>query len=108
MAALNFAVDFPQDEPLGVIIFSPWQPDVARAALVRRPTQVLYHREDPLSAPFVDPLFDALTGAPARERTNLAGGSNVDCGGYHLFMGIDAEFVAAVAGFIDKHNSTRP
>jgi hypothetical protein len=107
MAALNFAVELPHDEPLGVIIFSPWQPDVARAALVRRPTQVVYHQDDPLSMPFVDPLFDALTGAPTRERASLAGGRNVDCGGYHLFMGIDAEFVGAVAGFIDKNNPTR-
>ncbi len=61
-----------------------------------------------MSAPFVDPLFDALTAAPAKERIGLAGGSNDgECGGYHLFMGIDAEFVAAVAGFIDKHNPTR-
>ena len=108
MAAVNFAADHPQDEPLGVIIFAPGQPDVARAALVRGPTQVVYHREDPVSAAFVDPLFDALTAAPAKERLGLAGGSNGgECGGHHLFMGIDAEFVAAVAGFIDKYNPTR-
>jgi hypothetical protein len=106
-AALNFAVELPQDEPMGVIIFSPSKSDLARAALVKRPTLVIFHSDDAQSVPFVDPLFDALTSVPAKERIGLAGGSNDDCGGHHLFMGIDAEFVAAVAGFIDKHNPTR-
>lgn len=107
MAALEFAVELPRDEPLGVIIFSPWQPDLVRAELVQRPTLVVFHSEDDLSVPFVDPLFNALRSAPAKERVGLEGGSRGDCGGHHLFMGIDAEFVAAVAGFIDKHNLTR-
>jgi hypothetical protein len=106
-AALDFAVDFPPDEPMGVIIFSPYKPDLVRATLVRRPTLLIFHSSDALAAPFVDPLFAALTSAPVKERIGLAGGSTGDCGGYHLFMGIDAEFVAAVAGFIDRHNPTR-
>jgi hypothetical protein len=106
-AALNFAVDFPRDEPLGVVIFSPSKPDLGRAALVRRPTLVVFHANDALALPFVGPLFDALASAPAKERLGLAGGTTGDCGGYHLFMGIDAEFVAAVADFIDKHNAMR-
>jgi hypothetical protein len=57
--------------------------------------------------PLVDPLFDALTSAPAKQRIGLAGGDSSGCG-YHLFSGIDAEFVRATAGFIDKHNPTRP
>jgi pimeloyl-ACP methyl ester carboxylesterase len=107
MAALHFAVDLPPDVPMGVIIFSPNKSDLARAALVQRPTLLIFHSDDGLAAPFVDPLFNALTSAPAKERIGLAGGSTGECGGYHLFMGIDAEFVAAVAGFIDKHNPTR-
>ena len=107
MAALNFAVDFPPDEPMGVIIFSPGESDLSRAARIKRQTLIVFHSEDAPSAPFVDPLFDALNAAPARERIRLVGGSNGDCGGHHLFMGIDAEFVAAVAGFIDKHNTMR-
>jgi len=106
-AALDFAVDLPLDEPMGVIIFSPHKPDLVRAALVRRPTLLIFHSDDALAAPFVDPLFAALTSAPAKERIGLAGGSTGECGGYHLFMGIDAELVAAVAGFIDQHNPTR-
>ena len=62
---------------------------------------------DQLAAPFVDPLYGALTSAPAKERIGLAGGNRGDCGGYHLFMGIDEEFVAAIASFIERHNLTR-
>jgi hypothetical protein len=106
MGALNFAVEFPIGEPLGVVIFSPSKPDASRAALVKRPTLIVYHREDAFSGPYVDPLFDALTAAPVRERIGLAGGSGgEECGGRHLFMGIDADFVAAVAAFIDRHNT---
>ena len=54
----------------------------------------------------VDPLFDALTSTPAKERTGLAGGSSDGCG-YHLFAGLDAEFVAAVARFVDEHGTMR-
>ena len=94
---------------MGVVIFSPWQPDASRAALVKRPTLVVYHREDAVSAPFVDPLFDALAAAPVKERIGLAGGISTDeCGGYHLFRGIDAELVAAIADFIGRHNAFRP
>jgi hypothetical protein len=106
MAALDFAVDLPHDEPLGLIIFSPWQPDLVRAALVKRPTLVVFHSGDELAAPFVDPLYGALTSAPAKERIGLAGGTNDGCG-YHLYAGIDEEFVAAIVGFIERHNSMR-
>jgi hypothetical protein len=108
-AALDFAVESAKDEPLGVIVYSPWKPDLARAAPVKRPTLLLYHREDAGSEPFVDPLFDALAAAPARERIALDGGTSADeCGGYHLFRGIDDAFVAAVAGFIIRHNAFSP
>jgi len=108
MAAVDFVVDAPSDEPMGVIIFSPWKPDLVRAALVRRPALVIFHSDDALSVPFVDPLFDALTAASAKGRIGLAGGGGgAECGGSHLFMGIDADFVAAIAGFIDKNNPAR-
>jgi len=107
-AALNFAVEASLDEPLGVVIFSPSKPDASRAAFVKRPTLIVYHREDALSGPYVDPLFDALTAAPVKERIDLVGGGGgEECGGRHLFMGIDAEFIAAVAAFIHKHNPAR-
>jgi fermentation-respiration switch protein FrsA (DUF1100 family) len=109
MAALDFATELPLDEPLGVVVFAPWKPDASRAALVKRPTLLVYHRDDAISAPFVDALFDALTAAPARERIGLAGGTSSDeCGGYHLFRGIDDELVAAISGFIVRHNAFSP
>lgn len=105
-AALSFAVYLPQEEPLGVIVFAPWEPDLLRAALVRRPTLVVFHRDDSHVAPFADSLFAALTSAPVKERIGLVGGVATDeCGGYHLFRGIDADFVAAVAGFISNNNT---
>ncbi len=107
-AALDLAVELPRDEPAGLVIFSPYEPDLGRAALVRRPTLVVFHVADPVAAPFVDPLFNALSSAPATERIGLAGGDNTgECGGYHLYKGIDAEFVSAIAGFIDRHNPAR-
>jgi pimeloyl-ACP methyl ester carboxylesterase len=109
MAALDFAIEFPLDEPLGVVIFSPWKPDASRAPLVKRPTLIVYHREDAISAPFVNDLFDALTAAPIRERIGLAGGTMTDeCGGHHLFRGIDEELVDAIAGFIVTHKAFPP
>lgn len=114
MGALDFAVELPLDEPLGLIIFSPYRPDLARAGLVRRPTLVIYHRDDPgaVAPPMkqrVDALFDALGAAPAKERIGLAGGTASDeCGGYHLFRGIDDAFVVAVSGFIARHNVFAP
>jgi hypothetical protein len=111
MGALDFAAEFPLDEPLGLIIFSPYRPDLARAALVKRPTLVMYHRNDPASMgpPMkerVDALFDSLTAAPTKERIELVGGTMSDeCGGYHLFRGIDDAFVS---GFIARHNAFSP
>jgi hypothetical protein len=111
--ALRFAAEFPLDEPLGVIIFSPYNPDLAAAALVKGPTLIIYHRDDPgaVAPPMkerVDALFDSLTAAPVKERISLAGGIDMDeCGGYHLFRGLDAWFVDEVAGFVEKHNPAR-
>jgi hypothetical protein len=101
-AALGFAADYPPDEPLGVVIFSPARPDLSIASRVKRPALVVYHQDDSQSLPFVDPLFDALVAAPAKEREGLVGGNNYGCG-HHLFAGIDAEFVAAVIRFTRKH-----
>jgi hypothetical protein len=106
MGALDFAVGYARDQPLGVVIFSPASADAPRIARMARPTLVVYHRDDEFSAPFVGALFDALLAAPARERIELAGGGGGrECGGPHLFMGIDAQFVDAIAGFIERHNA---
>jgi hypothetical protein len=106
MAVLDFASEFPRDENLGVVIFSPGNLDASRAARVQRPTLVIYHRDEAETVPVVDFLYDALPATPDKERVALAGGTvGGECGGYHLFMGIDADFVAAVSGFILKHNT---
>jgi hypothetical protein len=106
-AALNFAVDLPPDEPMGLIIFSPVEPDLSRAALIERPALVVYHTGDFLAVPYADPLFNALSSVPAKERVALSGGTDGGpCNGYHLFLDIDAAFVATVGGFIDTYNAT--
>lgn len=103
IAALEFAVELPPGEPLGVVVFSPWLPDLSLVARVKRPTLVVYHAADAPVLPRIGPLFDALSAAPVRERVALTGGSGEGCG-HHLFAGVEAEFVAAVAGFIDRHS----
>ena len=107
-AAINFAVEFPIDEPLGVIIFSPSPIDAARASLVKRPTLVIYHQGEAFRnrLPNVESLFAALTATPVKERIGLTGGIPMDdCGGYHLFRGIDHEFVDAVTRFVNQNNT---
>ena len=107
-AALSFAGAFPPDEPLGVVIFSPGDADFSRARAVKRSILVIYHQDDARSRPRVDRLFAALNAAPVKERIGLEGGrGGEECGGHHLFMGIDSKFVAAVADFIDAHNFAR-
>ena len=103
-AALNFAIDLPSGEPLGVIFASPVAPDTSRAPLIKRPALVIYHPADSESVPYVNGLFATL-GAPVKSLVDLSGGTNSGCG-YHLFAGLDAEFVAETASFIDKYNPT--
>lgn len=106
LAVLDFAARYPQDDPLGVIVFSPWGRDDSRAAAVKRPTLVLFHERDAYSEPRVAPLVDALTAAPVKERIGLDGGDGgSECGGHHLYMGIDAKFVDAVSGFVNRNDA---
>ncbi|HEV8553555.1 MAG TPA: hypothetical protein VGR65_09250, partial [Casimicrobiaceae bacterium] len=102
-AIANLAVNLPIDSPVGVIFFSPGNFAASQAALIERPTLVVYHTLDPQQ--FGSALFVALTSAPVRELVILNGGSNGGCG-YHLFNGLDAAFLAATTGFIDKYNGT--
>lgn len=103
-AISNLAVNLPIDSPVGVIFFSPALP-TSQVPLINRPTLVVYHSLDPDQ--FGSALFAALTSAPVKERVVFTGGNNNGaCGGYHLFEGIDAAFVAATTGFIDKYNAS--
>jgi hypothetical protein len=99
-AISNLAVNLPIDMPVGVIFFSPARP-TAQVALIQRPTFVISHSLD--TGQFGAALFAALTSAPVREQVSLTGGNDGGCG-YHLFNGLDAEFVAATTGFIDRNN----
>jgi hypothetical protein len=102
-AAINFAVQFPASDPLGLVVFSPAPGfDAQKAALVERPTLVVANAYDLLSVPGV--LHAALTSAPVNELKILAGGNDGACG-YHLYQGLETEFVAAVAGFMDTYNA---
>jgi hypothetical protein len=101
-AIWSLAINLPVDMPVGVIFFSPDHPNISQVALIKRPTLVVYHALD--AQQFGAALFVALTSAPVREVVSLIGGSNGGCG-YHLFNGLDAEFLAATTGFIDKYNS---
>jgi hypothetical protein len=106
VAALTIATELPAEEPMGVVVFSPNVPDPVVATRVKRTTLIVYHRDDAPYIPMVGPLMEALTAAPVKERIALSGGSSEGCG-HHLFAGIDAQFVEAVAGFVLKHNPPR-
>ena len=102
-AIANLAVNLPSDMPAGAIFFSPDRANLSQVALIRRPSQVIFHALDTEQSGTT--LFNALTSAPVREKVVLNGGSNAGCT-YHLFNGLDAEFVAATTGFIDRYNGT--
>jgi hypothetical protein len=104
--AVTFAARFPAEEPLTLIVFGPFQPDLSTAARVKRSTLVIFHARDHPVLPFARSLLDALTEAPIVEKIMLDGGSNAGCG-YHLFTGIDEAFVEAVTGFITRHAKQR-
>jgi len=104
MSAINFAVDVPLAEPLGLMVFSPDVADPGRVGLVKRPSFVIYDTADTGALP--GPLFLALTSAPVKERLGIPGSGIPGACGDHLFGGREAEFVAGVAGFIDRYNDT--
>jgi hypothetical protein len=100
---LYLATNSPSGEPLGVIVFSPDPIAPVEASSVKRPTAIVFHPNDP--AQYAAGLHAALTSAPVRQLIELRGGTSSGCG-YHLFAGLDAEFVTAVSGFIAAHNAS--
>jgi hypothetical protein len=99
-AISNLVVNLPLDMPVGAILIRPDRP-TSQVALIKRPTLVIYHGRD--TDQFGPEFFAALTSAPVREKVILFGGNDNGCP-YYLFNGLDADFVAATAGFIDKYN----
>lgn len=103
-ATVDLTVDSPTAEVQGVVFLSPYGSQL-RASLIKVPTLLVYHGSDQYSGPFVDPLFDGLIGAPAKERVVFGGGEGGGCGlSYHLFFGFDTEMVTAVADFVLKYS----
>ncbi len=87
----------------GALFYSPGRLTAAEMSAVRRPSLVLAHAND--GDAFPSPLFNGLTAAPVKERISLSGGTDTAPCGFHLFNGLDAQFVSAVTGFISRHNA---
>jgi len=102
-AVANLAVSLPAGSPVGIIFFAPEHLSASLAPRITRDTLVIFHSADTLTTPGA--TYTALTSAPVKELVGLSGGNNGGCG-YHLFNGLDPEFVAATAGFIDKYNAS--
>lgn len=100
----DLAVNLPATLPLGAMFWSPDVLSAALAARVQRASFVLWHSSDPTQSGAQ--LYNQLTAAPVKGRHVLTGGTNAICGaaGFHVFNGLDAEVVAAVAGFVDANN----
>jgi len=109
-AIVGIAASVPASVPGGVIFHIPGNFSPGPAPFIRRPTLVMFHTQDPFAAQS-QALFDLLTAAPVKELVSLSGGSNESggCpgpGGFHIYNGLDAEFILATTGFIAKYNPT--
>jgi hypothetical protein len=99
----------PANIPLGALIWGPGTTDLAQAATITRPVQIIYHVDDPLSNANAPALYAALTSASARELVPFGGGTNNGCdGAYHLLTGLDAEWLAATLAFVAKYMPAIP
>lgn len=103
-STVELAARLPLNNPLGAIFYSPESFSVADAALIRRPSLVIYHLLD--SRQNGGALHGALTSAPVRQEVILTGGNNIGCAGYHTLNGLSGPFVDAVKAFIDQYNPT--
>ena len=100
--AAEMATFLPQQDPVGLVFFSPELVDATVTSGIKRPTLIIVHPNDPFARG--GQLYAGLTSAPVKDLVSLSGGINGGCGN-HLFAGLDAAFVDAVDGFISKHNS---
>lgn len=98
----NLGVNLPATDAVGVVFYSPAAEDPTFLARLRRPTLVTWHSADPNQSG--NRVYNALTSAVVRERAVFSGGSSAGCG-FHLFNGLDTEFVATVAGFVERNNA---
>ena len=98
----DVAARLPASIPAGALFFSPMRLPAALMESVRRPAFVLSHSGDELA--FGSALFNGLVNAVPKERLVLTGGTDSDCG-FHLFQGLDAEYVAATTSFMTRNNA---
>lgn len=99
----DMAVGLPPIDPVGMVFFSPQAVDTHDATAYGRPTLVVTHRDD-LSAD-ARPLLLRIGDSPDVQGVTLAGGSAGGCR-YHLFQGLDAQFIGAVTEFTSRYTST--
>ncbi|MFO1314505.1 MAG: hypothetical protein U1F58_02785 [Burkholderiales bacterium] len=110
-SAFFVARELPPDEPVGAVLTA------AAASTLRnmdprsfsRPVLMVSHTQDPcINLADLNRLFDELLAAPVREHATLTGGERGGTGctsGYHQFEGLGAEYVAAIADFVKRHNA---
>ncbi len=99
----DLAANLPADIRAGVVFYSPARLPATSFSSITRPAMVISHALDTLAAGSF--TFNALTSAVVKDRATLIGGSNGGCG-YHLFNGIDTEFMATFSGFIRQYNAS--
>ena len=92
----------------GIVFTSPASLLPSQLASITRPTQVIYHNGD-VGGHAAGTVYNGLTAASARDVVALTGGVNGSCGGaqgngFHLFQGLDTQFVAAAGNFIQQNS----
>ncbi|MEO7742468.1 MAG: hypothetical protein ABIR98_06005 [Usitatibacter sp.] len=103
LTVANVAAELPASIPAGAIFFSPDRVTAASSVgRISRPTLIVSHPAD--TSAFASTLFNLLPATTIKERVSLNGGSDAGCG-YHLFNGLDAEFVATTVSFIERYNA---
>ncbi|MBA3505241.1 MAG: hypothetical protein H0T80_05605 [Betaproteobacteria bacterium] len=103
-STVDLVARLPLANGLGAVFYSNENFTAAQAALITRPSLVVYHPSDSRNRGAA--LFNALTSAPAKQQVTLTGGNNSGCAGYHTLNGLNGPFLAAIFGFIDLHNPT--
>ena len=92
----------------GIVFTSPANLLPSQLASITRPTQVIYHVGD-VGGHSASSVYNGLTAAPVKDIVALNGGVNGSCGGaqngFHLFQGLDTQFVQAAGDFIQNNSA---
>lgn len=100
----GLAAGLPADIRAGAVFYSPARLPTASLSSITRPAMVISHALDSLAAGTF--TFNALTSAVVKDRASLTGGNDAAPCGYHLFNGLDAEFMATFSDFIRRYNAS--